>query len=259
MDYTEVMQAAFYDELRKIAEANGGVLPGMEKMAGFLSTALTKLRPAAQSAEQAAMRKSPSIFQSMGQSMMEGGKGLMSPKLVGPGRFAPAGPVSRTVGEVAHSVGHHYANKSTFGNLINPFGGALGGTAEGLTRATGRELHGAGTNIAGRTGRVMQATGTGLQRSAKNVGRVGEVAGLAAIGGAVHAPISLAGMVGHHLAGGAAAAAPAIGEAIHGLGGMGAHAAHDVIGNAAHSALGKTKNLATRGLSQMRPQMGLAA
>jgi hypothetical protein len=254
MNYDQLVQAAFIDELQKIADANGGELPGLEKVAGFLSAAMTKLRPAAQSAEQAAMRKSPGIFQSMGQSMMEGGKGLMSPKLVGAGKWAPAGPVSRTVGEVAHSVGHHYANKSTFGNLINPFGGALGGTAEGLTRAAGRELHGAGTNIAGRTGRAMQATGTGLQRSAKNVGRVGEVAGLAGIGGAFHTPVSLAGMVGHHIAGGAAAAAPAIGEAIHGFGDTAAHAAHDVLGNAAHVAANKTRMAAGRGLARLRPQ-----
>lgn len=260
MDYTEVRQAAFYDELRKIAAANGGQLPFITKEAGFWSNALTKAKPLAAGAEKAVnFRQGPGVLQRYGHSLMEGGKGLMSDQLVGPGRMAPAGPIRRTVGELAHSVGHHYANKSTFQHAINPFGAVLGGTAEGLTRAAGRELHTAGGNVAGRMGSAMQSAGGGLQRAAKPIGKAGEIAGLAGIGGAVHAPVSLAGMVGHHLAGGAAAAAPAVGEAIHGLGNMGAHAAHDVIGNAAHSALGKSRNFAARGLAQLRPQMGVAA
>lgn len=251
MDYTETMQAAFYDELQKIAEANGGQLPFFVKEAGFWSNALSSAKPVAAAAEN--FRGGPGMLQRYGQSLMEGGKGLMVPKLIGAGKWGPAGPISRTVGEVAHSVGHHYANKSTLQHVINPLGAVLGGSAEGLTRAAGRELHTAGGNIANRMGSAMQSAGSGLQRAAKPIGKAGEIAGLAGIGGAVHAPVSLAGMVGHHLVGGAAAAAPAVGEAVHSLGAVGAHAAHDVVGNAAHSLADRAKNFVHRGL-QARPQ-----
>ena len=129
MEYTPEIYEAFLDELQKIAAANpfkGGQL---------------------------------GMFQRFGHDLMAGGKMLGSKKLVAPGQFAQANLGQRVAGDVAHSVGHHYANKSTFSNLINPLGGALGGTAEGLTRSAGRELHSAGANVAGRTGRAMQTTG----------------------------------------------------------------------------------------------------
>jgi len=239
MEYTPEIYEAFLDELQKIAAANpfkGGQL---------------------------------GMFQRFGHDLMAGGKMLGSKKLVAPGQFAQANLGQRVAGDVAHSVGHHYANKSTFSNLINPLGGALGGTAEGLTRSAGRELHSAGANVAGRTGRAMQTTGSGLQRAAKPMGRVGEVAGLATLGGAVHAPVSLAGLVGHHMAGGAAAAAPAVGEAIHSLGAAGAHAAHDVIGTATHGFADKARRAAglvrkpvaapVTGYSMMPPPMAAGA
>ena len=101
------------------------------------------------------------------------------------------------------------------------------------------------------------------------MGRVGEVAGLATLGGAVHAPVSLAGLVGHHMAGGAAAAAPAVGEAIHSLGAAGAHAAHDVIGTATHGFADKARRAAglvrkpvaapVTGYSMMPPPMAAGA
>jgi hypothetical protein len=194
---------------------------------------------------------------------------LGSNKLVAPGKFAPASLGQRVTGEVAHSVGHHYANKGTLSNLINPLGGALGGAAEGLTRAAGKELHTAGSGIAGRVGQTMQSAGVGLQRAAKPVGRVGEVAGLAGLGGAIHAPVSLAGAVGHHMVGGLATAAPAIGEAVHGLGTTAAHAAHDVVGTGAHTAVNKARQAAglvrrpvaapVTGYSMMPPPMAAGA
>ena len=128
--YSDAMSRAFLDEFQKIAH----LVPDFEKTA-ILGSLFKSTNP---------FKGGPGVFQSYGKSLMEGGKMLASPQLTGVGKFTPAGALRRTVGEVAHSAGHHYAHKSTLGNLINPLGGALGGTAEGLTRAAGKELHGAG-------------------------------------------------------------------------------------------------------------------
>lgn len=216
--YEKVLQEAFLDELSKIAAAYGGQLPGLDKLAAA--------NP---------FKGGPGIFQRFGQDLMAGGKMLGGQKLVAPGQFARAGLGQRVAGEVAQAAGHHYAHKSTLGNLMNPLGGALGGIGEGLTRSAGKELAGAGANVAGRTGSAMRAAGGGLQRAAKPMGMAGEVAGLAGLGTALHAPLSLAGAVGGKLVGTAAHAAPAIEHALHSVGHTAAHAAHDVVGNAAHS------------------------
>lgn len=227
----DVMQRAFMDELQKIAAAHGGVLPGIEKLA-ILGGGGNPFKGG------------PGIFQRFGQDLMAGGKMLGGQKLVAPGKFAPAGLGARVAGEVAHSAGHHYAHKSTLGNLMNPLGGALGGISEGLTRSAGRELSAAGSNVGGRAGRAMGAAGGGLQRAAKPMGMAGEVAGLAGLGTALHAPLSVAGAVGGKLVGAASAAAPAVEHALHGVGHTAAHAAHDVVGNAAHSVADKARRAA---------------
>ncbi len=227
----DVMHRAFMDELQKIAAANGGALPGLEKLA-ILGGGGNPFKGG------------PGVFQRFGQDLMAGGKMLGSQKLVAPGKFAPAGLGARVAGEVAHSAGHHYAHKSTLGNLMNPLGGALGGISEGLTRSAGRELSTAGSNVGGTAGRAMRSAGGGLQRAAKPMGMAGEVAGLAGLGTALHAPLSVAGAVGGKLVGAASAAAPVVEHALHGVGHTAAHAAHDVVGNAAHSVADKARRVA---------------
>lgn len=227
----ETMHAAFFDELQKVAAANGGLIPAVEKIAILGGSA----NP---------FKGGPGVFQRFGQDLMAGGKMLGGQKLVAPGKFAPAGIGARVAGEVAHSAGHHYAHKSTLGNLMNPLGGALGGISEGLTRSAGKELHTAGAGIAGGAGRALQSAGAGLQRAAKPMGMAGEVAGLAGLGTAIHAPLSLAGAVGGKLVGSASAAAPALEHALHNVGHTAAHAAHDVVGNAAHSVADRARRAA---------------
>ena len=227
----EVIHQAFLDELQKIAAAHGGALPGLEKVA-ILGGGGNPFKGG------------PGIFQSFGKDLMAGGKMLAGNKLVAPGKFAPAGLGARVAGEVAQSAGHHYAHKSTLGNLMNPLGGALGGISEGLTRSAGKELHAAGTGVTGGAGRLMQSAGKGLQRAAKPMGMAGEVAGLAGLGSAMHAPLSVAGAVGGKLVGTAASAAPAVGEALHTVGHTAAHAAHDVVGNAAHGLADRARRAA---------------
>lgn len=227
----EVIHQAFLDELHKIATAHGGVLPGLEKVA-ILGGGSNPFKGG------------PGLFQSFGKDLMAGGKMLAGNKLVAPGKFSPAGLGARVAGEVAQSAGHHYAHKSTLGNLMNPLGGALGGISEGLTRSAGKELHGAGASLGGGLGGAMQTAGKGLQRAAKPMGMAGEVAGLAGLGTAVHAPLSVAGAVGGKMLGGASAAVPAVGEALHTVGHTAAHAAHDVVGNAAHGLADKARRAA---------------
>lgn len=226
-----IIHQAFLDELQKIAAAHGGVLPGLEKTALFGGAP----NP---------FKGGPGVFQRFGQDLMAGGKMLGADKLTGVGKFSPAGLGSRVAGEVAHSAGSHYAHKSTLGNVMNPLGGALGGISEGLTRSAGKELHGAGGSVGGGLGGAMQSAGKGLQRAAKPMGMAGEVAGLAGLGSAVHAPLSVAGAVGGKLLGGAASAAPAVGEALHNVGHVAAHAAHDVVGNAAHGVADRARRAA---------------
>ncbi len=252
----DVINYAFMDELQKIAAANGGTLPGLEKIA-ILGGGGNPFKGG------------PGVFQRFGQDLMAGGKMLGSQKLTGVGKFTPAGLGSRVAGEVAHSAGHHYAHKSTLGNLMNPLGGALGGIGEGLTRQAGKELHSAGTGMAGRAGGALRAAGGGLQRAAKPMGMAGEVAGLAGLGTALHAPLSVAGAVGGKLVGAAAHAAPAVEHALHSVGHTAAHAAHDVVGNAAHSVADKARRAAglvqqavpkpVTGYSMMPPPMAAGA
>jgi hypothetical protein len=255
MTYEEVMQRAFVDELKKLAEVHGG-LPGFEKLAGIGGAA----NP---------FKGGPGLFQRFGQDLMAGGKMLGGQKLVAPGKFAPAGLGSRVAGEVAQSAGHHYAHKSTIGNLMNPLGGAMGGVAEGLTRSAGKELASAGAQVPGRAGRAMGAVGGGLQRAAKPMGMAGEVAGLAGLGTAVHAPLSVAGALGGKLVGAAAHAAPVVGEALHHVGHTVAHGVHDVVGTAAQSVADKARRAAgvvpkpvarpVTGYSMMPPPMAAGA
>lgn len=251
-----IIHQAFLNELQKIAAAHGGSLPGLEKLAGLGGAA----NP---------FKGGPGMFQRFGQDLMAGGKMLGSQKLTGVGKFTPAGLGSRVAGEVAQSAGHHYAHKSTLGNVINPLGGAMGGISEGLTRSAGKELHAAGAGAGGRLGGAMQTAGRGLQRAAKPMGMAGEVAGLAGLGTALHAPLSVAGAVGGKMLGAAAHAAPAVGEALHNAGHVAAHAAHDVVGTAAHGVADRARRAAgfvqkaaprpVTGYSVMPPPMAAGA
>lgn len=249
MNYAEVQHAAFLDELQKIAG---------------LSDMVSKLRGPANP-----FKGGPGMIQRFGQDLMAGGKMVSSPQLTGVGQFSPAGVGRRVLGEVAQSTGHHYAHKSTVGNLLNPLGGAIGGTAEGLTRAAGKELHTAGTNLGGRAGSVAQSAGKGLQAAAKPAGMVGEVAGLAGLGSALHAPLSAAGLVGGKIMGAAAHAAPAVGEALEHGGHAVAHAVHDVVGTASQGLANRARSAAgmgakpalkpVTGYSMMPPPMAAGA
>lgn len=254
MNPHEVLQHAFLDELSKIAAS---------KEAG-LGELIAKARGPANP-----FKAGPGVFQRFGNDLMAGGKMLSSKQLVAPGQFAEAGIGRRVAGEVAQSAGHHYAHKSTLGNVLNPLGGAIGGVAEGLTRSAGKELHGAGGNVGGRLGGAMQTAGGGLQRAAKPAGMVGEVAGLAGLGSALHAPLSAAGLVGGKMMGAAAHAAPAVGEALEHGGHLAAHAVHDVVGNASHALAGRAQRAAgmvpkpalkpVTGYSVMPPPMAAGA
>lgn len=270
MNYEEIKQAALLDELQKIAEANGGTIPGLEKLAlSFtpIANAAKGLMGGGAAKTVNPFKGGPGIFQRFGQDLMAGGKmlGRDSTKSLVAGNRVAAGPAGRVMGEMAHSVGHHYAHKGTLANLINPLGGALGGVAEGATRAAGKEMvRGAGAMGAsgvrgtGIAAKAMGGVGTGLQRVAKPMGMAGEVAGLAGLGTAVHAPLSVAGAVGGKILGGAAHAAPAIGDVLHSAGDVVAHGAHDVVGNAAHSIAGKARAVANKFPSFGRPQVGMA-
>lgn len=192
--------------------------------------------------------RAPGIFQSFGKDLMAGGKMLGAQKLVSPGTFAPAGLAQRTVGEMASSAGHHYAHKSTLGNVLNPLGGAVGGMAEGLTRAGGKELTSAGHNVGGRMGNAMRAGGAGLQRVAKGVGAAGEVAGLAGLGTALGAPLSAAGLLGGKALG---AAAPGLEHALHHTSQAAHHAVSDITGTAGHGIMDRARK--AFGLVQSAP------
>lgn len=247
-----VVHRAFLDELQKIAEANGGVLPGLEKMA----LSFTPITNAAKGLMGGATRATnpfkggPGVFQRFGQDLMAGGKmlGQNSTKSLVAGSHVAAGPAGRVAGELAHSMGHHYAHKSTLMNAINPLGGAIGGLAEGATRAAGKEMVRGGAAMGangarglGAASKAMGGVGRGLQAAAKPMGMAGEVAGLAGLGTALHAPLSVAGVVGGKILGGAAHAAPAIGDALHSAGATLAHGAHDVVGNIAHGSVDRAR------------------
>jgi len=254
IDCTAIRHDAFLNELQKLT---------MSKEAG-LGDLVAKVRGPVNP-----FKAGPGVFQRYGQDLMAGGKMLASKQLVAPGQFAQAGVGRRVAGEVAQSAGHHYAHKSTLGNVLNPLGGAIGGVAEGLTRSAGKELHGAGQAVGGRVGGALQAAGTGVQRAAKPAGMAGEVAGLASLGSALHAPLSAAGLLGGKMMGAAAHAAPAVGEALHHAGHTVGHAVHDVVGTASQSLAGKARNVVglapkpvprpVTGYSMMPPPMGVHA
>jgi len=282
MQYSEVQWASFSEQLSKEAFSlagmgstlrgalgssmgkakapTGWILPSRKGLAlGSAAKPGASMFPAP-----GGVAATPGVFQSFGKSLQEGGKLMQrdSTKSLLAGKSVSAGPAARMGGEVAQSVGHHYAHKGTLGNLVNPLGGALGGMAEGITRGAGKELtRGAGAlgahgpaALQG-TARTMGRFGTGMQRAAKGVGMAGEVAGLAGLGTAVHAPLSLAGAVGGKIVGGASQALPILTDALHSAGDVVAHGAHDVVGNAAHSAAGKVQSAAKRSLPSMSPQL----
>lgn len=290
MNYEEVLQRAFFEELQKIAASNGGSLPGMSKVAlsfGGLGKGIANLASKAPAAAHAgewvnAAGKAapirgggPGIFQRYGKSLMEGGNQMRSAKFVAPGKMGPASPLQHAVGDWANSVGHHYAHKGTLANLANPLGGVLGGTAESAVRTTGKQLvrggaaigaQGGGGALANAAAKRMGQLGAGLQKAAPMAGKAGELAGLAGLGAAVHAPLSAAGVVGHHVVGGGlhglAQAAPAAAEmashAIHGGGEAAAHGLHDVVGTASQSLANRAKGMVGRVTGAFAPAMGAA-
>lgn len=234
-EYDEIMMQAFRDELQKLAHLIPPT-PGIEKEA-FLGAALKGLRGAA-SRPANPFKGGPGVFQSFGKDLMAGGKMLSSPQLTGVGRFTEAGVGRRVAGEVAQTAGHHYAHKSTLGNLVNPLGGALGGISGGLASAAGKETARAGQALGGRVGGALQGAGRGLQKAAPAAGLVGEVAGVAGLGTLAHVPLSAQGLVGGKAM---ALGIPGVENALSSAGHYAAHAAHDAVGTAGQAIGNKAR------------------
>jgi hypothetical protein len=223
---------ALFEELDKLASACGTSLVELEALAG--ADALVK-----QAVVGAIMKRlagparpfsgGPGLFQRFGADLVAGGQMLGAPTLAGPGRFQAPGLGRRVASEVAQSTGRHYAHKSTLGHLLNPLGGAVGGVSEGLTRSMGSEALRSGRALGGRSGGLLERAGQGLTRAAGGVGRVGEVAGLAGLGVAAGAPLSVQGLLGGKMM---AAAVPGAEAALHHAGEYLHHAAGDAVGTA---------------------------
>jgi hypothetical protein len=116
----------------------------------------------------------------------------------------------RMIGGTVEGSAHH-ARKHPVGMVINPIGVPMGGAIEGATRQLGREAGAAG----------LKRTGKALRQHAGKVGLAGEVAGMAGLGTALHAPLSGQALLGK------AMTAPL--EA----GGYGGHLLADVVGTKA--------------------------
>ena len=156
------------------------------------------------------------------------------------------GAGNRVLGGAMEGAGHHIAHKSTLGLLANPLGAPMGGALEGATRQAGKELVRT-TGLAGEVGAggLRGSIGRGMQQYAPHVGQAGEIAGLAAMGTAAHAPLSSAGALGT-----AALKGLGVKGALAGaLGNVGAHGAADVVGTAMQHGAGKAAPLIQRGMA----------
>ena len=242
-----------FGQLRKgnVKDLGGWAHPTPTPMFG---TDAAKAKMLAHSQKHAPSIRGPGMFQRFGQSLSEGGQQLQGTRLTGVGQVAQAGPLRRMAGEVAGTTGQHYAHNSGLRSALNPLGTAIGGVTQGVTHGLGREMQAAGTALAGRSqgavgqkaGKIIAGTGKGMQAASKPIGMAGEIGGLVAGGGAIHAPLSAAGLLGHNIAGYAGHAVPMIGDALHGAGESVSHLAHDVLGGGAMSTASRAKNFVAK-------------
>jgi hypothetical protein len=155
------------------------------------------------------------------------------------GRSDP-GAATRIGSHMVESVGHHAAHATPAGMVFKSVGIPLGGAMEGFSRGAGRELRATSSPALQRAGGLME-------RNAKRVGRIGEMAGVPALALGAHIPLGAAGLVGGKLLG---AAVPALTHGLHGAGAVGEYAHHalsDVAGDVAQrGAAWKAKFLGGR-------------
>lgn len=150
------------------------------------------------------------------------------------------GTAARIGSHVVESTGHHIAHASPVQLAAKSIGIPLGGALEGLARGSGRELRSSGNQLAQRAGGV-------LERNAKGIGRVGELAGVPAMAMGLHAPLSAAGLIGGKLIGSAMPAAEHMIEHAGPAAEYAHHAASDLVGNIAQrGASFKAKFLGNR-------------
>ncbi len=156
------------------------------------------------------------------------------------------GAGNRVLGGALEGAGHHISHKSTLGLMANPLGAPMGGALEGATRQVGKELV-RSTGLAGQVGAggLRGSVGRGMQQYAPHIGQAGEIAGLAAMGTAAHAPLSSAGALGT-----AALKGLGIKGALAGaLGNVGAHGVADVAGTAMQHGAARAAPFIQRGVS----------
>ena len=158
------------------------------------------------------------------------------------GRSDP-GAAGRIASHVVESTGHHINHATPAGLAFKSVGVPLGGALEGLARGGGRELQNSGVG-------ALRAAGGGLERNAKMIGRVGEMAGVPAMALGAHIPLGAAGLIGGKMLGAAMPMAPAAEAALHHAGDIGHyihHGASDLLGEGARQgAAFKAKFLGRR-------------
>ena len=131
--------------------------------------------------------------------------------------------VKRVAGSAVEGAGKHVRDKSALGLAINPMGAPLGGAVEGGMHGLGREV------TRNSNSRFARGASKALHRGAKAGGVAGEIAGVAGLGTALHAPLSAAGAVGGKMLG----AAGVKGSLANAVGNYGAHVGADLAGGAA--------------------------
>jgi hypothetical protein len=144
------------------------------------------------------------------------------------GRSDP-GAAGRVASHVVESTGHHINHASPAALAFKSVGVPIGGALEGLARGGGRELQRSSVG-------AVQGVGRGLERNAKLVGRVGEMAGVPALALGAHIPLGAAGLIGGKMLGAAMPAMPAAEAALHHAGDIGHyihHGASDLLGEGA--------------------------
>lgn len=144
------------------------------------------------------------------------------------GRSDP-GAAGRIASHVVESTGHHINHASPAALAFKSVGVPLGGALEGLARGGGRELQNSSVG-------ALRAAGGGLERNAKMIGRVGEMAGVPAMALGAHVPLGAAGLIGGKMLGAAMPAMPAAEAALHHAGDIGHyihHGASDLLGEGA--------------------------
>lgn len=158
------------------------------------------------------------------------------------GRSDP-GAAGRIASHVVESTGHHINHATPAGLAFKSVGIPLGGALEGLARGGGRELQNSSVG-------ALQGAGRGLERHAKTIGRVGEMAGVPAMALGAHVPLGAAGLIGGKMLGAAMPALPAAEAALHHAGDIGHYVHHgvsDVLGEGARQgAAWKAKFLGRR-------------